>query len=139
MLNIPARKNKIVSKLFLNLKYTIMLEEYEQIINDGNGNSLKQTKMNELNMEKNDTRMASLMGTWTGLTDIHTNLGKGYALKAEYILHITCDNMRVNSCSLPDCSEMDNQVCIRNVLKGFKEKPECHNMERTLSDWSDGE
>jgi len=86
---------------------------------------------------KNDSRIASLIGTWTGLTNIETDVGK-YSLKADYILHIVCDSMRVNSCSLPGCTEMDNEICVKPIIHTSKNSETCQTMENTQSDWSDG-
>lgn len=86
---------------------------------------------------KSDSRIASILGTWTGLTNLKTDVGK-YSLKANYILHVVCDSMRVNSCSLPGCSEMDNQICARPLIDNKKNTEECHPMQETVSDWSDG-
>jgi len=85
---------------------------------------------------KNDSRIASLIGTWTGLTNIETDVGK-YSLKADYILHIVCDSMRVNSCSLPGCTEMDNEICVKPIIHTSKNSETCQTMENTQSDWSD--
>lgn len=91
---------------------------------------------NTIELTKNDSRIASLMGTWTGLTNIQTDVGK-YSLKADYILHIVCDSMRVNSCSLSGCDEMDNEICVKPLIKTASNSATCQDMGSTKSDWSD--
>lgn len=89
-----------------------------------------------LQIHKNDTRIASLLGTWTGLTNIKTDVGK-YSLQADYILHIVGDSMRVNSCSISGCNEMDNMICEKPRLGTEDSSNNCHDMTEVVSDWSD--
>ena len=95
------------------------------------------TPTNSIPIYKNDSRLASLMGPWTGLTNIETDMG-GYSLQADYILHIVCDPMRVNTCESPSCSEMDNQICAKPLIDNSKSTDGCYSMENIVSDWSDG-
>jgi hypothetical protein len=85
-------------------------------------------------INKNTTRIASLLGTWTGTTHLKTDIGN-YELMAYFVIHIMPDPMRGYACSLEDCLEINNQACMFND-KGEKE---CQDIANTLMDWSDGE
>ena len=55
---------------------------------------------------KNSTRIASLLGTWTGQTHLKTGIGS-YELEAYFVVHLMPDPMRGYSCSLKGCSEFE--------------------------------
>lgn len=61
-------------------------------------------------MAKNVTRLASILGTWTGQTHLKTDIGS-YELLAYFVVHFMPDEMRGYGCSLEDCIEEHNQVC----------------------------
>ena len=109
----------------------------ESTNNDISSSTSVLTPATTIPIYKNDSRLASLMGPWTGLTNIETDVG-GYSLQADYILHIVCDPMRVNTCEKPSCSEMDNQICAKPLNDNSKSADSCYSMENIVSDWSDG-
>lgn len=82
---------------------------------------------------KNDTRIASLLGTWTGQTHIKTEIGS-YELEAYFVIHFMPDPMRGYSCSLDDCSEFENNACMLNDSGDGV----CKKISETVLDWSDG-
>jgi hypothetical protein len=77
-------------------------------------------------MGKNETRLSSLMGTWT----VSTNLKiASYDVQAAFVAYMTPNPMRHYGCSLDNCIEANNQICQRNQ--------ECHDMSNVVSEWSD--
>lgn len=64
---------------------------------------------------KNLTRLgASLLGTWTGETHLSTTSHHGgdASLTAYFVAHFMPDPRQGRSCSLVDCEESDNHVCM---------------------------
>jgi len=82
---------------------------------------------------KNNTRIASLLGTWTGTTHLKTDIGS-YELMAYFVIHLMPDPMRGYTCSLDDCEEVENKACVLNAHGDG----ECKDIADTLLDWSDG-
>ena len=81
---------------------------------------------------KNSTRIASLLGTWTGQTHLKTDIGS-YELMAYFVIHFMPDPMRGYACSLTDCSEFENHACMSD-RRGNRA---CNDISDTLLDWSD--
>jgi len=81
---------------------------------------------------KNNTRIASLLGTWTGTTHLKTDIGS-YELMAYFVIHLMPDPMRGYTCSLDDCKEVENKACVLNAHGDG----ECKDIADTLLDWSD--
>lgn len=87
---------------------------------------------------KNATRIASLLGTWTGQTHLKTDIGS-YELSASFVIHLMPDPTRGYGCTLPDCNEVKNQVCLiedGQDESGFGESV-CENIAGNIVDWSD--
>lgn len=82
-------------------------------------------------MVKNDTRIASLLGTWTG--QIHLRSGED-EIRAFFVLYLMPEPTRDYGCSLDGCDETNNQVCIEKLV-GTKT---CANMKDVVVNWSDG-
>lgn len=81
---------------------------------------------------KNSTRLASLLGTWTGQTHLKADIGS-YELLAYFVVHIMPDPMRGNGCSLPDCLEEENRICVLDD----NNKPLCQDMAGNVLNWAD--
>ncbi len=88
-------------------------------------------------MTKNSTRIASLLGTWTGQSHIKADIGS-YELMAYFTLHIMPDPMRTYSCALDGCSEEKNQACMMEEEGVDNYRPTCKNLPDTVMDWGDG-
>ena len=88
---------------------------------------------------KNATRIASLLGTWTGQTHLKTDIGS-YELSASFVIHLMPDPTRGYECVLPDCNEIKNQVCLIEDSTDPKEFEEhvCENIAGNIVNWSDG-
>ena len=82
---------------------------------------------------KNATRIASILGTWTGQTHLKTDIGS-YELLAYFVVHFMPDPMRGYGCSLKDCIEEHNQVC----ELGSDGTNVCNDIAGNVVDWSDG-
>eukprot|EP00979_Chaetoceros_neogracilis_P002221 scaffold387_cov266-Chaetoceros_neogracile.AAC.13 len=82
---------------------------------------------------KNNTRIASLLGTWTGTTHLKTDIGS-YELMAYFVIHLMPDPMRGYSCSLNDCKEIENKACMLDS----RGDGECTPIADSVLDWSDG-
>ena len=82
---------------------------------------------------KNVTRLASILGTWTGQTHLKTDIGK-YELLAYFVIHFMPDPMRGYGCSLQNCIEEHNQVC--QLDKDYSAK--CVDVADNVVEWSDG-
>jgi len=87
-------------------------------------------------MTKNDTRLASLMGTWTVDSRIKSNFGL-YEIDMNFVIYLMGDPLRENSCELPDCAELNNSFC-RYENDSGSGPPICENMATNISNWSDG-
>ena len=89
---------------------------------------------------KNATRLASLLGTWTGQTHLKTDIGS-YELSASFVIHLMPDPTRGYGCALPDCNEVKNQVCLIEDVPDQETFGEnvCENIAGNIVDWSDGE
>jgi hypothetical protein len=83
-------------------------------------------------MTKNSTRIASLLGTWTGQTHLKTDIGS-YELMAYFVIHLMPDPMRGYACSLDDCSEVENNACVLNK----RGDGVCQDIADNVLDWSD--
>ena len=86
---------------------------------------------------KNITRIgASLLGTWTAETQLST--GHGDSLTAYFVAHFMPDPRRAHSCSLTDCEEVNNHVCVITGDGEGRAKKDCQNIaeEHDVS-WSD--
>ncbi len=90
-------------------------------------------------MVKNDERLASLLGTWTGQSHIKAFSVGHYELLVYFVVHIMPDPMRGYGCSLPPsiCSEKENQVCLEHDTDQ-EAKQECVDMTNATVPWSDG-
>lgn len=84
---------------------------------------------------KNNTQIASLLGTWTGETHLKTDIGS-YELSAYFVIHFMPDPTREYACTLSDCSEFQNHVCKWNMET---KKKQCIDLTTSseLLDWSD--
>lgn len=86
---------------------------------------------------KNDTRISSLLGTWTGETHLKTSIGS-YELSAYFVIHFMPDPTREYACTLLNCSEWENRICHWNQEKKVKD---CVDLSTTttdqLLDWGD--
>jgi len=84
--------------------------------------------------EKNETRLASLVGPWTVQTNIITKITH-YELEGHFIVYLVCDTqLRGNMCNLGEsCQEIDNDVCLLDNVSNAG----CHSMEDSTVDWSD--
>jgi len=88
--------------------------------------------VSEFSNSKNITRLASILGTWTGQTHLKADIGS-YELLAYFVIHLMPDPMRGYGCSLVGCSEEENQVCeIGQDGNGV-----CTNIADNVVDWSD--
>ena len=89
---------------------------------------------------KNSTRIASLLGTWTGTTHLKTSIGD-YELMAYFVIHFMPDPSRNNQCTLENCNEYENKICQLSRHSQVKENKSCMNLSETGSDdvstWSD--
>ena len=92
-----------------------------------------QTSISEMPTAKNATRLASILGTWTGQTHLKTDIGS-YELLAYFVVHFMPDPMRGYGCSLADCVEEHNQVC----TIGSDYAGSCSGIPGEVVDWSDG-
>lgn len=84
--------------------------------------------------DKNETRLASLVGPWTVQSNIITRITH-YQLEGHFIVYLVCDTqLRGNMCNLgTSCPEINNEVCLLNN----ESHAECHSMQDTIVDWSD--
>lgn len=85
---------------------------------------------------KNETRIASLMGTWTSTLKFKASIGN-YQLLTYFVVHLMPDPMREYSCSRKNCRELDSQVCIKQD-EGNHAGSKCINMTDQVVEWSDG-
>lgn len=90
-----------------------------------------------MKLVKNDTRISSLMGTWTAQTEIKSSVGD-YKAVAYFVVHFMPDPMRGHGCELKGCREIDNEICARSINRK-DENETCVSMEDTVMEWSDGE
>lgn len=84
---------------------------------------------------KNNTRLASLLGTWTGETHLKTDIGS-YELSAYFVIHFMPDPTREYACTLPNCSEFQNHVCKWDMDQKKKKCIDLTTSSESL-DWSD--
>lgn len=84
--------------------------------------------------EKNETRLASLVGPWTVQSKIITSITH-YQLEGHFIVYLVCDaQLRGNMCNLgTSCSEIENNVC----LMDDSSTTGCYSMSDSIVDWSD--
>lgn len=80
--------------------------------------------------------MASLMGTWSAQTEIKASVGD-YKVVAYFVVHFMPNPMRGYGCELAGCKEIDNDICVRDVVLNG-ESDYCTSMEGKVIDWSDG-
>lgn len=85
-------------------------------------------------LSKNDTRISSLLGTWTAQTHLKADIGS-YELLAYFVIHFMPNPLRGYGCSLSDCNEDLNQVCEKTAL--LHNKPTCQTMLNNSLQWSD--
>jgi hypothetical protein len=84
---------------------------------------------------KNNTRIASLLGTWTGETHLKTDIGS-YELSAYFVIHFMPDPTREYACTLPNCSEFQNHICKWDMNTKKKQCIDLTTSNESL-DWSD--
>jgi hypothetical protein len=91
--------------------------------------------MMESSTMKNATRIASLMGTWTGQTKMKASIGH-YEVLAYFNMHLMPNTMRGYGCEIDGnvCKEIDNRLCVSSD----KNEQECVNTESEVVNWSDG-
>jgi hypothetical protein len=83
---------------------------------------------------KNASRIASLMGTWTGQTQLQANIGR-YEMRSYFSMHLMPDPMRGYGCQTDDvCPEIMNQACVSDSSANH----ECVSTEKEVLNWSDG-
>ena len=105
---------------------------------------------------KNATRMASLMGTWTGQYEITASIFGTYKMTVYFVMHIMPDPMRGygllsddnsshnnNHCNATTCNELDNHVCTVTKPENSDDDDDnynykCVNTEDEIVPWSDG-
>mmetsp|Transcript_22100 Transcript_22100/g.39831 ORF Transcript_22100/g.39831 Transcript_22100/m.39831 type:complete len:457 (-) Transcript_22100:283-1653(-) len=89
-----------------------------------------------MNSTKNTTRLSSILGTWTATSHLKADIGS-YEMLAYFTIHFMADPMRGYGCSLKDCHESTNHVCVTN--KNTDHVPTCVDMaaDDSLIDWSD--
>mmetsp|Transcript_50802 Transcript_50802/g.75287 ORF Transcript_50802/g.75287 Transcript_50802/m.75287 type:complete len:434 (-) Transcript_50802:422-1723(-) len=90
-----------------------------------------------MSSSKNDTRIASLMGSWTIDSTIKVSFGL-YDLNVNIELFFMGDPLRENACELPSedkCFEVDNKICLKESGRSTGRK--CADMATAVSDWSD--
>jgi len=87
---------------------------------------------------KNLTRIGtSLLGTWTAQTQLSTP--QGDTMTAFFVAHFMPDPRRAHGCSLINCSEVDNNVCMVHYESANKLPNKCHDIAREKDvAWSDG-
>ena len=78
-----------------------------------------------INNTKNQTRLNSILGTWTLESNMKAS-AFNTKIKTHFIMHLTC-NSQYQGCTLSDCSELNNQVCVLSS----DSKPSCQNMNTT--------
>lgn len=82
---------------------------------------------------KNDTRISSLMGTWTA--EVQMKDSGGNEMHSFVVLHFICDPLKgANQCELENCDEVDNSICLFEHTGGGSR---CGSMFRDIADWSD--
>lgn len=82
---------------------------------------------------KNNTRILDLVGPWTMQTNVVTRVGH-YKFEGHLVMYLVCDaELKGNACEIPDCNEINNQVCIKDE----ESETGCYDMEENLVDWSD--
>lgn len=86
---------------------------------------------------KNTTRIgSSLLGTWSAevqLSDHHHD-----SLSAYFLVHFMADPRKSHGCSLADCSEVDNQVCMMEADPEGIIHDRCQEIaKQTDVSWSD--
>ena len=88
--------------------------------------------------------MHDLLGTWTLHTDASVDIGY-YKAKSFLVMHVLQDPLRVYSCQLKGCDELNNQACQQSGGGGggFSENDgddntECLDTETNIVEWSDG-
>lgn len=80
---------------------------------------------------KSPSMLPYLLGTWTLETHVSSDLGY-YKANAFVVMHVMADPLAATySCSLPDCDELQNQICQRNL-------DACVDTASSISQWSDG-
>lgn len=94
-----------------------------------------------MNHEKNMTRLASILGTWTGQTHLKTDIGSNELL-AYFVVHFMPDPMRGYGCSLENigCQEEQNKVCeiVGTSSPGADSQGQvCNDIPGNVVDWSD--
>lgn len=91
--------------------------------------------------------MHDLLGTWTLHTDASVDIGY-YKAKSFLVMHVLQDPLRVYSCQLKGCDELNNQACQQSGGggggEGFSENDddgndntECLDTETNIVEWSD--
>ena len=86
---------------------------------------------------KNFSRIANLLGTWTSTTHLKANIGS-YELMAYFVIHLMPDPMSNYRCSINQCDELENKVCVMGEYNVTTTGNTCENMDEHVTDWSDG-
>lgn len=60
-----------------------------------------------------------------------------YQLLTYFVVHFMPDPMREYSCSIKNCQEIENQICIKQD-EGNHAASKCVNMTDQVVEWSDG-
>lgn len=82
---------------------------------------------------KNNTRLSSLLGTWTGQTRMKALAGP-YEMDVYFIVHLMPDPLRGYGCIQPNCTELMNHVCVEQ-RDDFTQK--CVSLQDGPIEWSD--
>jgi len=86
-----------------------------------------------MNLAKNTTRISSILGTWTVKSHLKSDIGKNELL-AYSTLYFMPDAMRGYGCSLENCREDMNNIC---MFEDSSQDAVCKNMADSVVDWSD--
>merc|ERR1719232_141658 len=87
----------------------------------------------EWNTTKNATRLSAVLGPWTVYSNLRTDTLDNH-VDAYLSMYVMCDGiMSANTCSLPFCEEVDNNICVKDANNAAT----CKKINETIVDWAD--